>query len=206
MRRGWERVVVRYPLIALAAQLSAAPSGASWGLWASPSFPSTVSAELVGVRSPEVCWYGTVVGDMRRQEGIITMWVLLAGYGLGLAGAVWDDLEHQGATELGAGFAHLLMYIGIAVAIVGLVLLRRSDTIALQPDNGLTWRRLAVGGFVLLVAGFVVDFVWHGMYPDASETNMLLLPGHAVQHVGLAIGLVGAATVQWQQLRLREGR
>lgn len=130
--------------------------------------------------------------------------VLAAGYALGLAGAIWDDLEHADITGLGVGLAHLLIYLGIIVVLVTVILLLRSG--AARAVNGAAlWRRLAMGGLLVLITGFVVDIVWHGMNPDATETNMLLLPGHTIQHVGLAMGLAGAATEQWQ-LRLGQGR
>jgi len=46
---------------------------------------------------------------------------LAVGSGLGLTGWIWDDLEHMRLVEIGVAWAHLLMTIGLFVALAGLV-------------------------------------------------------------------------------------
>ena len=137
-------------------------------------------------------------GSGDQTSGLRPTWLLATGYALGLAGAAWDDLEHSDATSLGAGFAHLLMYLGIILALVGLILVLRSERLRAANGSVTLWRRLAAGGLVVLATGFVVDVIWHGMNPDATETNMLALPGHVIQQVGLVMGLAGAGALLFQ--------
>ena len=45
------------------------------------------------------------------------------------------------------------------------------------------------GGAILLL-GIVVDGWWHGAHPGAAEMNVLVLPGHQLELIGLLIGVV----------------
>ena len=127
---------------------------------------------------------------------------LAAGYSLALVGSIWDDLEHAGNLGLGPGFAHLTIYLGFAVLLGALIALFRTGTGWLSRDGTPSIGRLAAAaGIAVLLAGIIVDLVWHGMNPDASEENMLRLPGHAIQHAGIIIGLFGSSITLVQPSR-----
>lgn len=127
------------------------------------------------------------------RAGATIALTLAAGYSLALVGSIWDDLEHAGNLGLGPGFAHLTIYLAFAVLLGALIALFRTGTDWLSRDGAPSISRLAAAaGIAVLLAGIVVDLVWHGMNPDASEENMLRLPGHAIEHVGIIIGLIGS--------------
>lgn len=144
---------------------------------------------------------GTRAVTVRRSQraGGNIVPAFAAGYALSLVGSIWDDLEHGGILGLGAGFAHLTIYLGFAVLLVSLIALLRTGGGWLSTEGRRSDGRLAAtAGIAVLLAGIVVDLVWHGMNPDASEKNMLRLPGHAIQHVGIIIGLIGSGIALFQ--------
>ena len=119
--------------------------------------------------------------------------VLPAGYIIGLAGTVWDDLEHRGTLNIGPAYAHLLIYLGFAFVLVGLVIALRTRHL-----ETVTWKAVALTAGAVLLSGVIVDLIWHGMNGAATERNMLLLPGHAIQHIGWLIGLAGTGGLLWR--------
>jgi len=130
-------------------------------------------------------------GLLRRSGSLSAMplFALLAGYSVGLTGTVWDDLEHGGVVELNAALAHGLAYLGGLVALgAAIALIRRGRSEPGSP-HGSVW--VATAGVAVLLAGVIVDIIWHSLNPDANERVMLLLPGHAIQHIGWLAGLIG---------------
>jgi len=157
---------------------------------------------------------------------------LTAGFALGFIGWVWDDLEHQRVLQFGAAWAHLLMTLGLFVALAGVVVAlgrltgRLPAYLAFGAGFGLSfvhplagravWLGLALGaawlaaragnrgfglgclGLGVVIIGGVVDMFWHQANPGVVETNMLLLPGHAIELAGWGLGLVGSA-LAWAQ-------
>ncbi|MER3398981.1 MAG: hypothetical protein C4315_02430 [Chloroflexota bacterium] len=84
---------------------------------------------------------------------------LAVGSGLGLTGWIWDDLEHMRLVEIGVAWAHLLMTIGLFVALAGLVVvLSRS------------------AGRPLTYLGFGVGFALAFVHPLAGRALWLILP------------------------------
>jgi hypothetical protein len=109
-------------------------------------------------------------------------------YVVGLVGWVWDDLEHTGVTDFGASFAHLLMNGAFLLAALFFVIDRalRPVMFSRKFTNSISapfWPLLIVLG------GVMVDMIWHAANPDSRESNMLLLPGHAIQLIGWVVGL-----------------
>lgn len=163
---------------------------------------------------------------------------LAAGFALGFIGWVWDDLEHQRILQLGVAWAHLLMTIGLFIALAGVtVALGRSAGrlpayLAFVAGFGLSfvhplagravWLGLALGaawlaarsgrwgfglaglGLAVVMAGSIVDIFWHQANPGVVETNMLLLPGHAIELAGWGLGLVGSI-LAWHQTGQPDG-
>ncbi len=151
---------------------------------------------------------------------------LAVGFALGFIGWVWDDLEHLRILQLGVAWAHLLMTIGLFVALAGVAVAmgrsagRLPAYLAFAAGFGLSfvyplagravWLGLALGaawlavragsrgfglgclGLGVVLIGGIIDMFWHQANPGAVETNMLLLPGHAVELAGWGLGLVGS--------------
>lgn len=143
---------------------------------------------------------GTTIATVPRPKPIALTFA--AGYALSLVGSIWDDFEHAGKLGLGAGFAHLTIYLGFAVLLWALIALFRTGAGWLSRDGAPSIGRVAAAaGIVVLFAGIVVDLVWHAMNGEANEENMLQLPGHVIQHVGIIIGLIGAGIALLQASR-----
>lgn len=137
-----------------------------------------------------------------RHSGSVSataLFALLVGYGVGLTGTLWDDLEHAGVVGLNVALAHALAYLGGLLALgAAIVVLRRGRP---EPGSSRASERLASAGAAVLLVGVLVDIAWHALNPDASERIMVLLPGHAIQHIGWLLGLAGVVTL----LALRHG-
>lgn len=57
---------------------------------------------------------------------------------------------------------------------------------------------LAGLGLAVVIIGGIVDVFWHRANPGVVETNLLLLPGHAVELAGWGLGLAGSV-LAWQR-------
>jgi len=102
--------------------------------------------------------------------------MILVLYALGLLGWLWDDLEHLRIIDFGVGAApaHYLMYTS-GLLIIALLVGRRARSL-----------RVVLGsGVLVILAGVIVDLVWHGVEGVSEEgANMLLMPGHTIQLAG----------------------
>lgn len=108
--------------------------------------------------------------------------ILAVSYAAGLLGWVWDDLSHLSTWPLAALWGHLLMYAAGLTVLACLVSLRHNKGFA-----------ASAAGFTVFLIGFVVDLVWHANASGSEKgENMLYLPGHAIQLVGWAVGVMGA--------------
>ncbi len=129
-----------------------------------------------------------------RGQPIVVAVGLVVGYALGLAGWVWDDLEHIGWLQLGDAAAHRLMILGI-VLVLGALALAVARAAGRLPAYGC----LAVGLALLFV------------HPVAGPIALLSLPAGAawvqaqsgrrslwpiVAAAGIALVLAGMA-VDW---------
>lgn len=112
---------------------------------------------------------------------------LVVGFALGFIGWVWDDLEHQRLLQLGVAWAHLLMTLGLFVALAG-------ATVALGRSAG------RLPAYLIFAAGFGLGFV----HPLAGRVVWLGLAlgvawlaaqggrwGFGVAGLGLAVVIAG---------------
>jgi len=117
--------------------------------------------------------------------------IVLIGYLLGLIGELWD--WHQHLTGLNPSMAHLIVDIGMLLILAVLLLsigpLRKAWRGTGGHRSGLWFIGAFAGGAILLL-GILVDGWWHGAHPGVAEMNVLVLPGHQLELIGLMIGVV----------------
>jgi len=131
------------------------------------------------------------------------MLLLLAAYVLGLVGWTWDYRQHLARHD--ALPAHLLMYLGMGLALIAVILLlvNWARSTGVRPTG---WTAVAVAGWAVTIIGVIVDVYWHGAHPGADETNMLGLPGHQIQLVGWILGVVGVGALLLRARAWSKGR
>lgn len=127
---------------------------------------------------------------MSEHVGRRALWTAIAGIAIGIAGVIWDNRWHgrhsgEGITGLSEVFeAHWLIFVGILVIAVALYVGVASVR---HPQRAALATRIAFGGAVAMLVGFVWDSIYHAQGTESPA-------GHALIYLGLVVVIVAVPT------------
>ncbi len=133
-----------------------------------------------------------------RRSGYLATYVwLLAGVSIYAGSLLWLEglmTQHVGMTDPRMLQGQLGLLVGVLLL---LALLTRMLWVLVRSNAG-RWVITVAAGIIIVLGGFIFDFVWHQMNLGGEEgmgerVNMLALPPHQLILAGWLVGLIAAS-------------